>query len=141
MENIPPTKAALLQHVRRAAYQAGYVWSQARVPVPVLPSPALCGWLTSDSGWKPFWTELTEASTACYERAYCGCKKGCRRQCKCRASNLQCTELYKCCGACMATTCSIPFLVHSSSHSVSLSLFLVCLYMTHIMTMLLCRLC
>ncbi len=25
MEDIPPTKAALLQHVRRAAYQAGYV--------------------------------------------------------------------------------------------------------------------
>ena len=91
MENIPPTKAALLQHVRRAAYQAGYVWSQALVPVPVLPSPALWGWLTSDSGWKPFWTELSEASTACYELVHCGCKKGCRRQCKCRASNLQCT--------------------------------------------------
>ena len=29
MENIPPTKAALLQHVRRAAHQLGYVWSQA----------------------------------------------------------------------------------------------------------------
>ena len=100
MENIPPTKAALLQHVRRAAYQAGYVWSHALVPVPVLPSPALWGWLTSDSGWKPFWTELPEASTACYELAHCGCKKGCRRQCKCRASNLQCTELCKCSGAC-----------------------------------------
>ena len=37
----------------------------------------------------------------------------------------------------VATTCSSPFLVHSSSHSVSLSLFLVCLYMTHIITMLL----
>ena len=37
MENIPPTNAALLQHVRRAAYQLGYVWSQALVPVlPVL---------------------------------------------------------------------------------------------------------
>ena len=58
------------------------------------------GWLTSDSGWKPFWTELTEASTACYERVHCGCKKGCRRQCKCRSSNLQCTELCKCSGAC-----------------------------------------
>ena len=42
MENIPPTKAALLQHVR-AAYRAGYVWLQALVPVPVLPSPALWG--------------------------------------------------------------------------------------------------
>ena len=96
MENIPPTKAALLQHVRHAAYQLGYVWSQALVPVPVLPSPALWGWLTSDSGWKPFWTELPEASTACYEHVHCGCKKGCRRQCKWRSLNLQSTELCKC---------------------------------------------
>ena len=40
----------------------------------------------------------------------------------------------------VAITCSSPFLVHSPSHSVSLSLFLVCLYMAHIITMLLCRL-
>ena len=26
IENIPPTKDALLQHVKRATYQAGYVW-------------------------------------------------------------------------------------------------------------------
>ena len=54
MGNTLPTKSALLQHVRRAAYQAGYVWSKALVPVPILPSPVLWGWLTSDSGWKPF---------------------------------------------------------------------------------------
>ena len=28
-ESIPPTRAALLQHTRRAAYQAGCVWAQA----------------------------------------------------------------------------------------------------------------
>ena len=83
-----------------AAYQAGYAWLQALVPVHVEPSHALWVWLTSDSGWKPFWTELTEASTACYARAHCGCKKGCRRPGKCRASNLQCTDLCKCSGAC-----------------------------------------
>ena len=58
------------------------------------------GWLTSDSGWKPFWTGLPKASTACYECVHCGCKKGCRRQCKCRALNRRCTELCKCSGAC-----------------------------------------
>ena len=82
MEPNKPTKASLLQHVLRAAYQAGYVWSQALVPVHVLPSPGLWGWLTYHSRWKPFWTDLTEASTACYEREHCGCNKGCRRQCK-----------------------------------------------------------
>ena len=28
LENIPPSRAALLKHVKRAAYQAGYVWGQ-----------------------------------------------------------------------------------------------------------------
>ena len=33
-EAIPPTRAALLQHVKRAAYQAGCIWSQATVCQP-----------------------------------------------------------------------------------------------------------
>ena len=46
---IPPTSAALKQHVRRAVYQGGYVWGQALVPAPTLPSPTDWGWIkTSD---------------------------------------------------------------------------------------------
>ena len=40
IEKIPPTKAALQEHVKRAAYQAGHVWGQALIPNPVLPSPS-----------------------------------------------------------------------------------------------------
>ena len=36
IESIPPTSAALLQHVKRAAYQAGHCWGQALVAVPDL---------------------------------------------------------------------------------------------------------
>ena len=36
---IPPTKAALEQHVKRAVYQGGYVWGQSLKVSPVLPSP------------------------------------------------------------------------------------------------------
>jgi len=100
IENIPPTKAALFQHVKRAVYQAGYVWSQALMPAPDLPSPELWGWTATDSGWKPFWTDRPEASTSCYELVHCGCKKGYKRQCKCHKSGLQCTELCSCRGAC-----------------------------------------
>ena len=35
---IPPTKDALVQHIMRAAYHAGYVWSQALVAECSLPS-------------------------------------------------------------------------------------------------------
>ena len=29
MDNLPPARAALLQHTKRAVYQGGYVWGQA----------------------------------------------------------------------------------------------------------------
>jgi len=39
VERIPPTFAALIQHVRRTAYQGGHVWGQSLLPRPLLPSP------------------------------------------------------------------------------------------------------
>src|SRR6218665_1662638 len=39
LEKIPQTHAALFQNVLRAAYQAGYIWSQALVPHARLPHP------------------------------------------------------------------------------------------------------
>ena len=43
LENIPPSKAALLQHVKRASFQAGHVWGQALIANPTLPSPSEWG--------------------------------------------------------------------------------------------------
>ena len=44
IESITPTSAALLQHVKRAAYQAGYYWRQALVAVPDLLGLSSWGW-------------------------------------------------------------------------------------------------
>ena len=137
MENIPPTKAVLLQHVRRAAYDHRRLsWSPS------------CLVLHFGGGSHLIWDGnpfgLNYQRSPLHATNVYTADAGCRRQCKCRSSNLQCTELCKCSGACGDNVQTLKvcchFLVHSSSHSVSLSLFLVCLYMTHIMTMLLCRL-
>lgn len=53
LENIPQTQAALLQHNRRAAYQAGYCWGQATVPSPILPNPQNWGWTMVNDEWQP----------------------------------------------------------------------------------------
>ena len=45
LELIPPTRAALLQHVQRAVYQGEYCWGQATTPMAVLPSPSEWEWL------------------------------------------------------------------------------------------------
>jgi len=43
-EAIPPTRGALLQHTKRAAYQAGCMWSQSIVHKPETHDPADWGW-------------------------------------------------------------------------------------------------
>ena len=39
IETIPPTQACLIQHIKRAAYQAGYVWRQSLEALQSFPSP------------------------------------------------------------------------------------------------------
>ena len=62
MQSIPPTKAALEEHVKRAVYQGGHMWGQVLVSTPELPSPCKWGWSkTSEGDYEPFWTCLPDA--------------------------------------------------------------------------------
>jgi hypothetical protein len=68
IEAIPPTKDALEQHAKRTVLQAGYIWGQALVVSPHLPSPADWGWKQNEKGiWEPLWKTLPEAMTSCRE--------------------------------------------------------------------------
>ena len=49
MDAIPPTKAALCEHIKRVAYQAGHCWGQTLRSEPSLPSPDEWGWQKSDT--------------------------------------------------------------------------------------------
>ena len=96
---LPPTRDALFQHTKRAAYQSGHVWSQVLVSNQDLPSPENWGWLKDkDSGtWKPKWTILPPVASSCQELLKCGCKKSnCVGNCKCYRSGLPCTGLCTC---------------------------------------------
>ncbi len=77
IEKIPPTKAALQQHVKRATYQAGHIWGQALIPNPTLPSPSDWSWVKQEDKWCSMWTRLPQASTVCKEFIKCGCTKHC----------------------------------------------------------------
>ncbi|KAJ8397883.1 hypothetical protein AAFF_G00435720 [Aldrovandia affinis] len=100
IEAIPPTREALRQHIKRAAYQAGFCWGLMMICTPELPSPSEWGWVQSDNGWGICWTTLPEATEACRQLITCGCKKGCKGQCKCVKATLQCTALCHCVGDC-----------------------------------------
>lgn len=57
MEKIPPTKAALLQHAKRAAYQAS-IWTTSLLTKQERPSPEGWGWSWDGKllSWTPVWT-------------------------------------------------------------------------------------
>ena len=46
IDGLPPTQAALIQHTKRAAYQAGHCWGQMMVAAPELPMTQEDGKLT-----------------------------------------------------------------------------------------------
>ena len=46
----PPSRAALVEHIKRSLYVAGWVWGRAFQAKPALPSPAGWGWTESDTG-------------------------------------------------------------------------------------------
>ena len=100
IENIPPTSDALEEHVKRAVYQAGYVWRQLLVCWQELPSPASWGWQRKGDSWTPIWMKLPVVQEACAELVCCHCKISCKGNCKCHKANLPCTSLCGCDGQC-----------------------------------------
>ena len=99
MEKIPPTKGALLEHSKHAAYQAS-VWTTSHRTSQEVPAAEGWGWTWDEktNSWSPVWTTLPIASNACAELINCGCKSknGCGARCGCRKSNLTCTEFCSC---------------------------------------------
>jgi hypothetical protein len=62
LENIPPTQAALKEHAKRAAFQAGHIWKQSLQKTAILPEPTNWGWRMTAEGYKPMWTVLPEVN-------------------------------------------------------------------------------
>ncbi len=99
-EYLPPSKAALIEHIKRTTYQAGYIWGQSLIAEQVLPSPSLWGWVASEFGWLPFWTTLPRAAKALEVLVKCGCTTNCKGRCSCYKKGLVCTARCKCGGSC-----------------------------------------
>ena len=77
LENIPPTKGALYQHIKRTILVTAYIWHVAFRKMLETPPPGSYGWEWNErlKQWAPYWTELDDASKACSILLHCGCKK------------------------------------------------------------------
>jgi len=93
---IPPTQAALIQHNKRAVYQAGCIWGQATICQMETNSPADWGWKKQGDMCQIFWTALPPIAQSCQELTKCDCKTECRGRCKCYRFSLPCTALCSC---------------------------------------------
>ena len=90
-EYLPPTKAALEEHIKRTTLQAGYVWGQSIIATQVLPSPSLWGWVQSETRWVPFWTALPRAANTKNVLISCGCNTSCTGRCSFYEKDIVCT--------------------------------------------------
>ena len=83
MSGLPPTNAALLQHMKRAVLQGGNYWGCTTVPYRQLPL-LLSGWICPEQ-WKPLWSSLPEVSATCPELLKCSCRSRYRdcKMCSC----------------------------------------------------------
>ena len=66
MERLPPTQDALMQHTKRAAYQAG-IWC-------ISDACSFWGWTLAEDIWIPVWTKLPIAAQVYNELIKYGCK-------------------------------------------------------------------
>ena len=95
-ERLPPTSAALDQHILRAHHQAS-IWSQSDKRMQVDVNPSLNGWKQTDSGYFPVTTILPAAPKGVTELVKCACKTNrCESRCSCKSQSLTCTELCAC---------------------------------------------
>ena len=97
MEALPPTKAALFEHSKRAIYQAG-IWTTADKSIQQVPSPGNMGWTFENERrvWLPHWTELDEVSKACSHLVRCHCLKACGNACGCHKKGWKCSKRCGC---------------------------------------------
>jgi len=93
---LPLASSSLLQHIRRANYQA-YVWRKALVPRQDLPTLAGNGCMIQGNFLFPQLMTKLPAPESILELVNSQCSKSsCTQKCSCNNNRLACTEACKC---------------------------------------------
>ena len=115
---VPPSAAALLQHIKRAAYIAGYIWGNADQAAPTLPNVRHWGWsFSSEDILTPVWTLKRSDNVFQILVKSCGCGgegKVCMRE-NCSCTGRKCLPFCKCRGCCEKDN---PTPEHEQDHTV-----------------------
>ena len=97
---LPPTRASLENHLKRANYQA-YIWKSALDSQSPEIGPQNQGWQLRDGQLEIVWTVLAPALEGFMELLCCGCHSTClTRRCPCVTNGLPCTKACSCSDQC-----------------------------------------
>ena len=95
---LPPSRLGLKEHIKRATYEAGWVWNQCIQNIR-LPNPEDYGWILVNNKYSPTWQQLTpttEIIDAEILTQTCSCASEKCEKCKCVKQKLQCISFCKC---------------------------------------------
>ena len=98
IENIPPTKQALIQHILRSAIQSSK-WCQCLNAEHILAIHVSGDGKKRNKQWNQNGRPYRRRQQS-RELIKCGCKKCCSGKCKCSKADLECPELRQCSGQC-----------------------------------------
>lgn len=93
--SLPPTNAAVHQHINRVYYQV-QTWLGNDL------DPQQWGWVLQNKVLNPITTILPPAPEELLNTIFCNCKNGCGSRCGCRKAGLKCTSA---CGQCSGQAC------------------------------------
>ena len=97
---IPPCEDCLLEHAKRANYQAA-IWKKSSMAKPLIPNPDGNGWQVNDGVIKVKWMSGAPAPDAILDFLSCNCKNACKStKCSCMMNSLRCTPM------CRLQTCT-----------------------------------
>ena len=96
-KSLPPTRAALIEHTKRAQFQTR-IWQTAHVASPTIGDPSDYGWVKAAEGYTPRISLLDPAPKAVLSLINCASVKSqcSTNRCSCKRNNMLCTELCKC---------------------------------------------
>ena len=114
LRQLPPSKPALFQHMRRALYVAAYVWGRAHIPDPPYVDPFSWGWINTNGVCVPLWTNFIyvlsdKAKDPFLQlRSSCSCGRGKQntsqrslcKNCSCKRRGKSCWKKCGCFGEC-----------------------------------------
>ena len=105
IQSLPPTRDAFIQHIDKTAYLSAYIWGTLHIPARAEESPTNWTWSFIDNRIKCQCVSYGHClitqnlNKTVFEK--CGCRKGCKKNCKCKkVEMMKCLPTCKCRGKC-----------------------------------------